>query len=133
MKAYIAGKLHAREYQQRLEQVDNVCKSLDIETYLPHRDLGVYNGNKKEESLPFFKRDRDEVDNSDFIIAVLDWQEISSGTAWEIGYAYAKNKPVIGLVEDLPSINNRICVMCHNSIILVDSLEKLKEEIINLQ
>ena len=131
MKAYIAGKLFKEEEKSKLEQVDKICKELNIDTYLPHRDMGVCPNFK--ESLKFFQRDRDEVDKCDFIIAVLDWKGISSGTAWEIGYAHAKNKKVIGLVEDLFNINNRLCVMCFNSVILVDSLEKLKQEIINLQ
>ena len=46
-------------------------------------------------------------------------------------YAHAKNIPIIGLVEDISTINKkeRVCVMCHNSVILVDNVEDLKKEI----
>ncbi len=129
MKAYIAGKLWDKEDRAKLEKIDKLCKKLRISTYLPHRDMGVYTENDNPKL--FFKRDKDEIDLCNFIIALLDWQGISSGTAWEIGYAHAKNKPIFGLVEDLSSINKefRTCVMCMNSVKLVDSLEKLKEEI----
>ena len=40
------------------------------------------------------------VDASDLVVAVLDGVDVDSGTAWEIGYAYAKGKPVIGLRTD---------------------------------
>lgn len=128
MKAYIAGKLWDKKDRNKLEKIDIFCKKLGLSTYLPHKDMGVFKeGNPK----PFFERDRDEIDKCDLLIALLDWQGISSGTAWEIGYAYAKKIPVVGLVEDMKTINQkeRTCVMCMNSIKLVDSLERLKEEI----
>ena len=72
------------------------------------------------------------VDWCDLMIAVLDWKGISSGTAWELGYAHAKKVPVIALAEDLESIRKdyRICVMCINTAELSDSLEKIKKELI---
>ena len=128
MKVYIAGKLWSLNDRKKLERIDKLCKELNLDTFLPHRDMGVF---EKGDTKPFFKRDRDEIDKCRFMIALLDWEGISSGTAWEIGYAHAKNIPVIGLVEDIRTINKseRTCVMCMNSVRLVDSLEKLKQEI----
>ncbi len=129
MKAYIAGKLFEQEDRAKLEKIDNICQKLNLSTYLPHRDMGVYTDNDDPEK--FFKRDRDEIDASDFMIALLDWKGVSSGTAWELGYAHAKNKTVIALVEDLSSVNKqfRTCVMCFNSVILVDNEEDLVKEV----
>lgn len=36
--------------------------------------------------------------------AVLDGVDVDSGTAWEIGYAYARGKPIIGLRTDFMSL-----------------------------
>nr|MBI4156384.1 nucleoside 2-deoxyribosyltransferase [Candidatus Woesearchaeota archaeon] len=129
MKVYIAGPLFEKEHRKTLEQIDKLCKSLKIETYLPHRDTGIF---KSGNSVPIFKKNRDMVDWCDLMIAVLDWKGISSGTAWEIGYAHAKNIPVIALVEDLKSIKKdyRICVMCLNSVKLIDNLSDLKKELV---
>jgi nucleoside 2-deoxyribosyltransferase len=129
MKVYIAGKLWEESDRAKLEKIDKICKELNLDTYLPHRDMGVYTD--KDDPKKFFKRDKEEIDICNFMIALIDWQGISSGTAWEIGYAHAKNIPVIGLVEDASSINKefRTCVMCNNSVIIVDSIEKLKQEI----
>jgi len=131
MKIYVAGKLWDKEDRTKIEEIDNFLRKLGHKTFLPHRDAGVY-----EEGMdpkPIFKKDRDMVDWCDLMVAFLDWQGISSGTAWELGYAHARGKKVIGLVEDKKSINKkfRICVMCFNdSIELVESLEELRKKLI---
>ena len=95
MKVYIAGKLWEESDRSKLEKIDKICKELNLETYLPHKDMGVYTEN--DDPKLFFKRDKEEIDICDFMIALLDWQGVSSGTAWEIGYAHAKNKKVNGI------------------------------------
>jgi nucleoside 2-deoxyribosyltransferase len=40
------------------------------------------------------------VDRSDIIVAILDGADADSGTCWEVGYAYAKKKHIIGLRTD---------------------------------
>ncbi len=40
------------------------------------------------------------LDASDLIVAVLDGCDTDTGTSWEVGYAYGKGKPVIGLRTD---------------------------------
>lgn len=129
MKAYIAGPLLTKENQKKLEKIDSICKEFNLKTFLPHRDVGIYQTGK--DSKHFFEGDKKPLDKCGLIIAVLDWKNIGSGTAWEIGYAYAKGIPIIGLVEDISSLSRqeRMCVMCYNTVILVDSLEKLKHEI----
>ena len=39
-------------------------------------------------------RDRAAIDACDVVVALLDGAQVDDGTAWEIGYAYAKGKPV---------------------------------------
>jgi nucleoside 2-deoxyribosyltransferase len=44
---------------------------------------------------------RAAIDKSDLLFAVLDGVDVDSGTASEIGYAFAKGKPIIGYRGDL--------------------------------
>jgi nucleoside 2-deoxyribosyltransferase len=46
------------------------------------------------------ERDRTAIDDSDAVVALLDGPQVDDGTAWEIGYSYAKGKPVIGIRTD---------------------------------
>lgn len=126
-KVYIAGLLWEEQDRKKLEEIDRLCKSLGLKTYLPHRDGGIFK--EGMDPIPIFTKDRDMIDWCDVVVAVLDWKGIGSGTAWELGYAHARKKPVIGLVEDRKSINKefRTCVMCFNSVTLADSLEEVKE------
>jgi nucleoside 2-deoxyribosyltransferase len=125
MKVYIAGKLWEEKDRVKVEAIDKICKFLNFETFLPHRDAGVYQ--EGMDPFPIFKKDKDFVDWCDVVVALLDWQGISSGTAWELGYAYAKGKKIIGVVEDKKSVDKkfRTCVMCFNSVDVVE-LDELK-------
>src|SRR5271169_5932048 len=43
---------------------------------------------------------RDAIDQCDIVFAVLDGIDVNSGTAAEIGYAFARRKPIIGYRGD---------------------------------
>ena len=128
MKIYIAGNLREKPNRELLEKVDKVCRKLRFQTYLPHKDKGLFEDGMNAEE--FFKKNKEMLEWCELIVAVLDWRGISSGTAWELGYGYAKKKPCIALVEDKKSLRKefRICVMCFNPHVeLVEDLDELEE------
>ena len=43
---------------------------------------------------------REGINHCTVVVAVLDGRQVDDGTAWEIGYAYAKGIPVYGLHTD---------------------------------
>jgi nucleoside 2-deoxyribosyltransferase len=54
---------------------------------------------------------RTAIDDCDAVIAVLDGTDVDSGTAAEIGYAFAKRKPILGYRGDSRiSADNEGCV-----------------------
>lgn len=129
VRVYIAGLLWEEKEREKLEEIDRLCKKLSMETYLPHRDAGIYQDGM--DSKQIYEKDRDMVDWCDVMVAILDWKGIGSGTAWEMGYAYARGKNIIGLVEDKSSTKKefRTCLMCFNSAIIVETLEELEKEL----
>lgn len=40
------------------------------------------------------------LERADAVVAVLDGADVDSGTAWEVGFAVARGKPVVGLRTD---------------------------------
>ncbi len=44
--------------------------------------------------------DRDAILSCDSVVAMLDGVQVDDGTAWEIGFAYAHEIPVIGIRTD---------------------------------
>jgi nucleoside 2-deoxyribosyltransferase len=50
-----------------------------------------------------FSRCESHLDDADMVIALLDGSQVDDGTAWEIGYFYAKKSPgqkIIGIRTD---------------------------------
>ena len=43
---------------------------------------------------------RDALDGCDVVVALLDGTQVDDGTAWEIGYAHARGKVVVGIRTD---------------------------------
>ena len=46
------------------------------------------------------ERCRDAVDKCIHVVAWIDGAQVDDGTAWEVGYAYAKGKPIHGIRTD---------------------------------
>ena len=55
MKVYLAGKIRTHIEREFLEKLDKLCKSLGLETFLPHRDVGLATGIKDVQRI--FKGD----------------------------------------------------------------------------
>ncbi len=53
--------------------------------------------------LEIFSRCKSHLDTADLMIALLDGSQVDDGTAWEIGYFYARRRPeqkIIGIRTD---------------------------------
>ncbi len=63
----------------------------------------VYLPQEKANKIPreTFSRNVEQLSDSNIVVAVLDGADADSGTCWEVGYAYAKGIPVVGLRTDL--------------------------------
>jgi len=55
-------------------------------------------------SKEIFRRCRDALEECDTVVALLDGPLVDDGTAWEIGYAYARKKRIIGIRTDIRRI-----------------------------
>src|SRR3989338_6145338 len=128
MKVYIAGKLETQNEREVLEKVDSLCKFLGIETFLPHRDVGLAKSIKDVDSI--FKGDiTNGFKNIDLVVAVLDGLHVGAGTSWELGYAYAKSIPSIGIKTDesVKDALEYLSAILISSMPIVSSLKELKE------
>ncbi len=108
-KIYLAGPLftHA-ELEYNLKIKDLLVKK-EFSVFLPQEDAEDTTDERENQNQKLiFKKCVEGVDSSDIVVAVLDGVDVDSGTAWEIGYAYAKDKPVVGLRTDFRSLSNGI-------------------------
>ncbi len=94
---YVAGPLFDEGERWWIEQVDATVASAGFATFLPHRD----NPDKTHDNVgEIFANNVGAIDRSDLVVASLNGVTTDDGTAWEIGYAYATNTPIIGLYTD---------------------------------
>ena len=130
MKVYIAGKIGTTEEIEFLEKIDSLCKSLGFETFLPHRDVGILKNIRDVKRI--FKGDVTEgFGGCNLIIANLNGLHVGAGTSWELGYAYAKGIPAIGIKTDEPVKNavDYLSAILIGSMKIVDSFEELENEL----
>jgi len=129
MKIYIAGPLCSEENRKFLEEIDKICKEFNFDTFLPHRDAGLYEN--EDDIKRISERDLEEIKKCDFMIGVLNGICIGAGTAWEMGYAQAIGKKVIGLKTDrkIQESIGDISVIIAGQVNIVESIEELREEL----
>lgn len=133
MKAYIAGKLCTESEREMIEQVAEIVEKMGFKTFVPHRDVGLAKSIKDVEKI--FEGDiKEGFKDVDLVIAILDGIHIGAGTAWELGYAYAKDIPAIGIKTDEPvedALEYLSSILIY-SMDIVKSLDELEEKLKDL-
>ena len=96
-RAYIAGPLFDEGERWWIESVERLVADAGFETFLPHRD----NPPKDQFNVrTIFENDKRGIDECDVVVANLNGITTDDGTAWELGYAYARGKYLIGMHTD---------------------------------
>lgn len=114
-RVYLAGPFFSDQQIKRLNDIQDLLKQNDSigDIFRPGKDeytdaeFGSF-----EWQTAVFKHDINNINTSDVVVAELDYKledklsEPDSGTAWECGYAFAHNIPVIGVrFDDNPPLN----------------------------
>ena len=95
---YIAGPLFDDHERKYLEEIALVLENNEFETFLPHRDAGLVEGEFTDKLREYiFRTDIEALEKADMVVTLLTGRDIDSGTAAEIGYAYAHKKELIGV------------------------------------
>jgi nucleoside 2-deoxyribosyltransferase len=133
--AYIAGPLFNEGERWFDEQIEVLVRQAGFTTFLPHRDgkeAKTYTG--AERITRIFQEDVVAIDQADIIVANLNGITTDDGTAWELGYAYAKGKHLVGIYTDWrlqfehQTVNLMIQCSLHQ---LVRSLDELQTYLVS--
>ena len=104
MRIYLAAPVFSqfhRQYNRLL--AGKIQELLPRSTVMLPQDFRLGPGatfNSRRYSSALFRRCMDEVANADAVIALLDGADADSGVAFEVGYARASGKPVVGVRTD---------------------------------
>ncbi|SDF66798.1 Nucleoside 2-deoxyribosyltransferase [Methanolobus vulcani] len=99
---YLAGPLFSQAERDFNVLLRDKLIEMGFSVFLPQEDGNDTESSRMEDrQKTIFDNDVRGIDNSDIVLAVLDGgSDVDSGTAWEMGYAYAKGIPVLGLKTD---------------------------------
>jgi len=102
MKLYFAAPLFAAsDLRCNAELVASIRQQYpQLEIYLPQENAAINDKSAYADSKMIALADTEKVLESDLMIALLDGLTIDAGVASEIGVAYAKGIPVLGLYTD---------------------------------
>ncbi|HEY4885431.1 MAG TPA: nucleoside 2-deoxyribosyltransferase [Myxococcales bacterium] len=128
---YVAGPLFNEAERLHDERIAEECENLGFRTFLPHRDAGLETNRNSDE---IYAADLHNLEQADFLVANLDGADVDAGTAWEIGYAVARGKTVIGLRTDRRCLEPwaRVNLMIEKSSYIVTSFGELRSALATL-
>ena len=103
---YLAAPLFSEAERLFNVSVARLLRDHLFDVYLPQEtgDDSRMRDTLEQERLFFLNKTA--LEESDFIVAIIDGADADSGTSWEMGYAFALKKPVIALRTDFRRIGH---------------------------
>jgi nucleoside 2-deoxyribosyltransferase len=126
-RIYLAAPLFSEAERRYNAYVRDLLLQAGYDIYLPQEQGKDARHRTKEEDHIIFVRHKQALDHAQAVIAVCDGPDTDSGTAWEAGYACAKEIPLIALRTDTRMIGEkrRINLMLEQSSNVATSIEEL--------
>jgi nucleoside 2-deoxyribosyltransferase len=105
-KIYLAAPLFSEAEQEFNKKLETALEDLGFSVFVPQEDSNDTEAAREDmDSSNIFQLNVEAIDACDILVAVLDGgTDVDSGTAWEIGYAYAKNKTIVGIKTDFRTL-----------------------------
>ncbi len=123
---YLAAPLFLEAELDFNRKLRDEMKNSGFNVFLPQEDSNNVKDRDDRQKIIFSKNEA-AIEKSDMIVAVVDGADVDSGTAWEIGYAYARGKPILGLRTDFRTlgIEGTVNLMIERSVHLCKSIPEL--------
>lgn len=144
MKIYFAGPLFSESERDWIRSTIKQIESLavqnggEVEIIFPYdlltlEEINSLGTNAKQE---IFSRCKSHLEDADILIALLDGTQVDDGTAWEIGYFYARKRPdqkIVGIRTDFRNAGESsgavVNAMIESS---CDKIVRSREELVGL-
>lgn len=126
VKVYLASPFFSEEQLERVQRVEEALKANPTvtEVFSPRlNQLEQYEYGTQEWAEAIFKNDFEHIDWADVVVGVHDFtgytelhgdvhHHVDSGTAWELGYAFGTDKPVVLIHENGGVVNLMLSCSC---------------------
>ena len=126
-RVYLAAPLFSEAERVFNASVARLLRTGLFDVHLPQEAGDDSDMRDIREQERLFLCNKTALEDSDFIVAVIDGADADSGTAWEMGYAFAQGKPVIALRTDFRRVGHHehVNLMLEQSAKVVGSTEEL--------
>lgn len=105
---YVAGPLFSiAEQNFNTFLMNSLVKEIPGADFILPQNYSREISGLSEFSEKMFKYCLDSIDSADAVLCILDGPDVDSGTALEIGYAYAHKKPIVGFRSDFRSSEDK--------------------------
>jgi nucleoside 2-deoxyribosyltransferase len=123
---YLAAPLFSEAELDFNRMLRDQIISSGFNVFLPQEDSNNVK-DRDDRQMIIFSKNEAAIEKSDMIVAVVDGADVDSGTAWEIGYAYARGKTILGLRTDFRTlgIEGTVNLMIERSVLLCKSIPEL--------
>jgi len=131
---YLAAPLFSEAECDFNRKLRDEIISAGFKVFLPQEDSNNIKDMKDRQKI-IFNKNLKGIENSDILVAVIDGADVDSGTAWEIGFAFAKGKHLLGLRTDFRTlgIEGTVNLMIEQSVVLCMSVSELLNHLKSLQ
>ena len=117
MKVYLAGPFFSKRERKIIEQVHRILKEKGLDVFAPMEHF-IENGEKlsnRKWGKAVFHMDVNAIDECDIIVCIYYGMYSDTGTIWEVGYGFAKKKPIILIHVDDKKITSVMAVNSANA------------------
>jgi nucleoside 2-deoxyribosyltransferase len=95
-RVYLASPFFNQLEVMYVQKVEAILKKKGLEVFSPMKNqMEDLEAGTRHWSIETFRNDVKFIDWAEVVVAVYHGNYSDSGTAWELGYAYGTNKPVI--------------------------------------
>ena len=98
-RIFLAAPLFCESEREFNSKVASRLRSAGCEVWLA-QEVAIYKKGSAHVKRKVFREDLSALKASDVVVAVLDGVDVDTGVAFELGYAHALEKPLIGLKTD---------------------------------
>jgi nucleoside 2-deoxyribosyltransferase len=125
MNIYLASPFFNEKEIMFIEQVEHILENNPMLDVFSPRKLQTpeFRPQSPEWAQNIFEADITNLDKADVVVAIIQDNYDDTGTAFEIGYAYATKKPIVLVYNSANGQNLMLTQSCHA---LVDGIEGLK-------
>jgi nucleoside 2-deoxyribosyltransferase/predicted secreted protein len=103
-RLYLAAPLFSEAERSYNAMLASLLEKNLFEVYLPQEAGDDSDMRDESEQYRLFRKNLQMLMEADIVVTIIDGADADSGTAWEMGYAFAQGKPVIALRTDFRKV-----------------------------